>query len=62
VLEEELLGGNHIVISDELNDISHIQTHALVDCGATGYALADEEFVVITISLYTSLLHHAPLK
>ena len=35
-----------IVISVELNDgISQIPTHALVDCGATGYACADEEFV-----------------
>jgi len=46
VLEEELLDGTHIVISVELNDgISLIPTHALVDCGATGYAFADEEFV-----------------
>jgi len=46
VLEEELLDGNHIVISMELNDeISCLPTHALVDSGATGYAFADEEFV-----------------
>jgi len=34
-----------IVISVELNDICRIQTHALVGCGATGYAFADEESV-----------------
>jgi len=46
VLKEELWDGTHIVISVELNDgISLIPTHALVDCGATGYAFADEEFV-----------------
>ena len=46
MLEEELLDGNHIVISMELNDeISCLPTHALVDSGATGYAFADEEFV-----------------
>jgi len=41
-----LLEGNHIVISLELNDgVSYLPTHALVDCGATGYAFADEEYV-----------------
>jgi len=46
VLEEELYDGTHIVISVVLNyGISQIPTHALVDCGATGYAFADEEFV-----------------
>ena len=46
VLEEELLGGSHVVISGELNDgTSPLPTHALVDSGATGYAFADELYV-----------------
>lgn len=45
MLEEECLDGSHIVISVKLNDFtSVIPTHALVDCGATGYAFVDEEF------------------
>jgi predicted aspartyl protease len=44
-IEEGFLDGSYIVISGELNDVSKILTHALVDCGATGYAFADEEFV-----------------
>jgi len=35
----------NVLISVELNDVSNIPTHALVDSGATGYAFADEEFV-----------------
>ena len=38
-IEEELLDGNYIVISTQFK-----KTHALVDCGATGYAFVDEEF------------------
>jgi len=45
VLGEDVLDGNHIVISVELKDgPSSLPTHALVDCGATGYAFVDEEF------------------
>ena len=45
VLEEELLDGGHIIVSVELNDVpNYIPSHALVDCGATGYAFIDEEF------------------
>ena len=45
VLEEGLWDGNHVVILVELNDgVSQVPTHALVDCGATGYAFADAEF------------------
>ena len=37
--------GNHLVISCNLIDgINRIRTHALVDCGATGYAFIDESF------------------
>ncbi len=44
-IDEELLDGNHIVISTQIkDDSSNISTHALVDCGATGYAFVDEEF------------------
>jgi len=51
LLEEELLDGNHIVISVELNNgVSCLPTHALVDCGATGYAFADEEFTIFPCS------------
>ena len=46
VLNEELLDGGHIVISLKLNDVTnYIASHALVDCGAPGYAFVDEEFV-----------------
>jgi len=46
VLEEELLDGNHIVISIEPNHGNfYLPTHALADSGATGYAFAGEEFV-----------------
>ena len=45
VLSEDVLDGNHKVISVELKDgPSSLPTHALVDCGATGYAFVDEEF------------------
>ena len=44
-LTEDQLDGKHIVISCSLSfgDI-RVQTHALIDCGATGYAFVDEEF------------------
>ena len=39
------MDGNHIVISTQIQDESSlISTHALVDCGATGFAFIDEEF------------------
>ena len=45
-IKEELLDGNHIVISTQIQDkCSLISTHALVDCGATGFAFIDKEFV-----------------
>ena len=44
-VKEELLDENHIVISTQIQDESSlISTHALVDCGATGFAFIDEEF------------------
>ena len=45
-IKEELLDENHIVISTQSQDESSlISTHTLVDCGATGFAFIDEEFV-----------------
>ena len=45
-LKEEELEGNHLVISCTINKNSpnNIPTHALIDCGATGYAFVDDEF------------------
>lgn len=41
-VKEELLDRNHIMISTQFKDeFSHISTHALVDCGITGYAFVD---------------------
>ena len=38
--------GNHLVVTCILEDSNtKIPTHALVDCGATGYAFIDEDFV-----------------
>ena len=44
-LTEDQLDGKHIVISYSLSfsDI-RVQTHALIDCGATGYSIVDKEF------------------
>ena len=44
-MTEDQLDGKHTVVSCSLSfgDI-RIQTHALIDCGATGYAFIDEEF------------------
>ena len=46
-LTEDQLDGKHIVISCSLSfgDI-HVQTHALIDCGASGYAFIDEGFAL----------------
>lgn len=54
MFKEELLDGTYTFISVEFNDgISLISTHALVDCDATGFAFADEEFVLgYNLSLY----------
>ena len=35
------MDGNHIVISCLIKDSSSIYTHALINCGATGYAFFD---------------------
>jgi transposase InsO family protein len=39
------MDGNHLVVTCSLSDSDNkIQTHALIDCGATGFAFIDEEF------------------
>ena len=39
------MDGSHFVVTAELSfDDAQIPTHALVDCGATGYAFIDEDF------------------
>ena len=44
-VKEESLDENYIVISTQIQDESSlISTHALVNCGATGFAFIDEEF------------------
>ena len=44
-VKEKSLDENHIVISTQIQDESPlISTHALVDCGATGFAFIDKEF------------------
>ena len=45
-LKEEELEGNHLVISCTINKNSsnNVPIHALIDCGATGYAFVDDEF------------------
>ena len=44
-LTEDQLDGKHIVISCSLSFVDiRVQTHALIDCGATGYAFVDEKF------------------
>ena len=44
-VKEESLYKNHNIISTQIqNESCLISTHALVDCGATGFAFIDEEF------------------
>jgi predicted aspartyl protease len=46
-IEEESLDGKHLVVMCDLS--SHhkkIPTHALIDCGATGYAFIDQAFAL----------------
>ena len=39
------MDGNHIILSTQIQDESSlISTHALVDCGATGFAFIDKKF------------------
>ena len=42
--DESRLEGDHLVVECSLCG-NKIYSHALTDCGATGFALADEQFV-----------------
>jgi predicted aspartyl protease len=44
-IEEGSMDGNHLVVTCTLS-LNHkeIRTHALIDCGATGYAFIDQDF------------------
>jgi predicted aspartyl protease len=40
------MDGNHLVVMCTLSlDSKEIPTHALIDCGATGYAFINQDFV-----------------
>ena len=41
MIEERELEGNHLVVACKIN---LIPSHALIDCGATGYAFVDKDF------------------
>ena len=57
-VEESELDGNHLVITCKIsvND-SSITSHALIDCGATGFAFIDKDFAA-THDLPLYPLHH----
>lgn len=45
-VEERELDGNHLVVTCKVSNSSNtIMSHALIDCGATGYAFIDKDFV-----------------
>jgi hypothetical protein len=45
IVNENLMEGDHLVLTCSLSiGENKIRTHALVDCGATGYAFIDENF------------------
>ena len=45
VVEEDAIEVSHLVVTYILKDRNfQLPTHALVDCGATGYAFIDEDF------------------
>jgi predicted aspartyl protease len=44
-IEEGSMDGNHLVVTCTLSlNNKEIPTHALIDCGATGYAFIDQDF------------------
>ena len=43
-LEERDMDGNHLIIKCTLSSETPIETPALVDCGASGFAFVDEEY------------------
>ena len=57
-VEENELEGNHLVVTCSINSSPNntISSHALIDCGATGYAFIDKDFAA------TNSLLLCPLK
>jgi predicted aspartyl protease len=56
-IKEGSMDGNHLVVICTLSlNSKEIPTHTLIDCGATGYAFIDQDFV----NHHHLLLH--PLK
>jgi hypothetical protein len=44
-IEEGSMDGNHLIITCTLSlNTKEIPTHALIDCGAAGYAFIDQDF------------------
>jgi predicted aspartyl protease len=44
-IEEGSMDGNHLIMICTLSlNNKEIPTHALIDCGATGYAFIDQDF------------------
>jgi predicted aspartyl protease len=44
-IEERGMHGEHLIVTCALSLNNHkIPTHALIDCGATGYAFIDKDF------------------
>jgi hypothetical protein len=44
-IEEGSMDGKHVVVTCDLSfNHKNIPTHALIDCGATGYAFVDQTF------------------
>jgi predicted aspartyl protease len=44
-IEEGSIDGNHLIVTYTLSlNNKEIPTHALIDCGATGYAFIDQDF------------------
>ena len=45
LLDESALDGRHLVVKCSLGNENPIETPALTDCGASGFAFVDEQFV-----------------
>ena len=45
MIDQSMMEGNHTVVTCTLQDNAKtLKSHALIDCGATGYGFIDEEF------------------
>jgi hypothetical protein len=45
IVDQNEMDGNHLIVICTLHDQGNvIKSHALIDCGATGYAFIDEDF------------------